>query len=294
MKYSVKTIQLLQRLREGERLSQGDLGSAQVKSIVRELQNIGAVVFSRTSRSRGVFFVTDRVFFTEACSRIDSTLADLDSALRLVEGEISSRAEKVALFGNSKQEGADRTVKGFTLLADRSVSVKYFGEDFKVCPQAGLHITNRKELTIPIDAQVFVVENPECFYDLRWFENVGSLPDMDVPRFVMCRYPVSEEGKLWLESIPNHVYYFGDFDLAGIRIYETEFKRRLNDKVSLIIPSDLEERVRNAGNPQLYTKHVNSGFVSVSSKSPDVIALIELLHNLQSGYEQEGYCMPLH
>ena len=106
----------------------------------------------------------------------------------------------------------------------------------------------------------------------------------------MCRFPICEEGKLWLEFIPNRILYFGDFDLAGIRIYETEFKRRLGDRISFIIPPDIEYRMKQAGNPSLYSKQVNEGFANLKSFSKELTNLISLIHHLQSTYEQEGYC----
>ena len=114
----------------------------------------------------------------------------------------------------------------------------------------------------------------------------------DGPYILLCRFPISEESKLWLESIPNRCYYFGDFDLAGIRIYETEFKNRLTDKISFIIPNDLEERILQKGTVMLYSKQVNEGFASLKSSSGELTKLISLLHKLQRCYEQEGYCLP--
>lgn len=87
----------------------------------------------------------------------------------------------------------------------------------------------------------------------------------------MNRFPVSEEGKRWLEDIPNRVLYFGDFDLAGIRIYETEFKRRLGNRVSFLVPSDISERIRLNGNPALYTEQINKGFSGLTCKVPCLI-----------------------
>ena len=89
----------------------------------------------------------------------------------------------------------------------------------------------------------------------------------------------------------NRILYFGDFDLAGIRIYETELKKRPGDRISFIIPDDLEERIRRSGNPELYARQVNERFASTSSTSRELNRLIGMLHRMQSSYEQEGYCL---
>lgn len=291
MSFTKKAILLLQRLRDGEVVRTGELNSAQQKEIVEFLMQRRGLVFTRIGKSRGSYSVTDTALFLELCSQYDPILKDLDAAAQLIAGGVESRAEKVTLFGNSKQDGADRTVKGFTILADKITKIQYQGGDYVIGPKVGLHVVDRNSLLLPKDVSVIIVENAECLYDLRWIPNAG-LKNEDWPHIILCRFPICEEAKLWLESIPNRILYFGDFDLAGIQIYETEFKRRLRDRISFILPRDLEERIRKKGNPALYTKQINKGFASVTSPSEELKGLIALLHGLQSCYEQEGYCLP--
>ncbi|MBQ6577924.1 MAG: hypothetical protein IJL91_09280, partial [Bacteroidales bacterium] len=230
MKLGVKTIRTLIRLRNGESVNEGELSSRQLKEIIVILRNRGAVSLSRKGTLRGIYHAPDRKRFEEACELVDSSLKNLDAALTLASGEVFSRAEKVALFGNSKQDGAGRTIKGFTILADRDLIISYQTREYVLNPTTGLHIIDRSALAIPEQVTVIVVENAECLYDLRWIPNVGLQPD-NGPYVILCRFPVCEEAKRWLETIPNRILYFGDFDLAGIRIYETEFKRRLGDRI---------------------------------------------------------------
>lgn len=293
MKYSSKAIRILLRLRNGEEVNEGEVRSKALLELVKELEARQAVAFVRRGRSRGAWSAVTPERLTDACGEIDPVLSNLDSTLLLAEGKVSSRAEKVELFGNSKQDGADKTVRGFTILADRNVTVQYLGREFPLAPLAGLHVIDRNSLAIPEEATVFIVENAECLYDLRWIQNVGLRTD-DGPFIILCRFPICEEAKRWLEGITNRILYFGDFDLAGIRIYEAEFKRRLGEKISFIIPDDLEKRLRQNGNPILYSKQLNNGFSSVSSPSGELNRLIAMLHRMQSAYEQEGFCNSHH
>ena len=290
MSISSKTVRLLQRLLNGEVVNAGEFASAQQKELVAFLLERRGITFKRIGKSRGSFFVADKALFQELCFQYNPVLKDLGAAAKLAAGEVKSRSEKVGLFGNSKQENANRTVKGFTILADQTMEIHYLGEEFHIGPLVGLHVVSRNSLVLSEHATIVVVENVECLYDLRWIPNVG-LKAEDGPFVVLCRFPVCEEAKLWLETIPNRILYFGDFDLAGIRIYETEFKKRLGRKISFIIPNDLEDRIRRGGNPGLYTRQVNEGFASTSSTSRELKRLIEMLHQMQSAYEQEGYCL---
>lgn len=289
MKYSAKTIRTLIRLRDGDAVNEGEFRSGQMKKLLTVLNSQNALSFVRIGRSRGAYKAITPERFTAACVDYDRTLSDLEAALRLAENEISSRAEKVALFGNSKQDGADRTVKGFSILADRDLSVSYQKREYVLNPATGLHIIDRSALAIPRQVTVIVVENAECLYDLGWIPNVGLQPE-NGPYVILCRFPICEEAKLWLETIPNRILYFGDFDLAGIRIYETEFKRRLGDRISFVFPKDIESRIQRSGNPALYSKQVNEGFANFKSDSGELSNLIVLIHHLHSTYEQEGYC----
>lgn len=289
MKYSAKTIRTLIRLKDGDAVNEGEFRSGQMKELLTVLNSQNALSFVRIGRSRGAYKAITPERFTAACVDYDRTLSDLEAALRLAENEISSRAEKVALFGNSKQDGADRTVKGFTLIADRELTVSYLGRILFIGPLTGLHVVDRNALIIPKESTVIMVENAECFYDLRWIPNIGLKPE-NGPYIIMCRFPICEEGKLWLESLTNRLLYFGDFDLAGIRIYETEFKRRLANKISFIVPKDIESRIRQSGNPDLYSKQVNEGLSKIKSESEELTDLLSIIHRLQSSFEQEGYC----
>ena len=287
-----KTVKLLQRLVNGESINVGEFSSEQQKELIAFLVQKQCVSFHRIGKSRGTYYATDKALLQEICGHYDPSLSNLNAAALEATGALNSRSDKVAHFGNSKLNRANRTIKGFTLLADRPIEVRYLGEIFIITPLAGLHVVSYQELSLPQDATVIIVENPECFYDTRWIVNVG-LPLSSGPYILFSRFPVCEEGKLWLEAIPNKIMYFGDFDLAGVRIYETEFKRRLGDRISFILPSDLEDRIRKQGNPALYTKQVNEGFANLKSNSGELTNLINLLHHLQSGYEQEGYCCEL-
>ena len=292
MKYSARTIRALVSLRDGDALNASAVKGKQLESIISHLVSVSAVGFSRSGKSRGAYSSLSRERFVEACSDYDPVLSDLENAMLLSLGEISSRAEKVAVFGDSKTGSTDRTVKGFTILADRTLTVSYLGKDFTIGPETGLHAVKRESLNLPSDATVVVVENSECFYDLRWMPNAG-LDRKDGPYIIMNRFPVCENAKLFLEGIPNRILYFGDFDLAGINIYETEYKRRLGDRVRFIVPSDLEQRIRHSGNPSLYSRQLNANLSRTGSYSGELDSLLSLLNALQSCYEQEGYCLEI-
>lgn len=288
MKYSEGTLRLLGRLAAGEQVTAGEVSSVTQKAIFQSIMDRGGIVFRRTGRSRGIYSAPSPDHFRDICASLDPVLSNIDAALKLAKGEDMNRSERVGAFGASKAGGIDRTMRGFTILADRDVDVCYFGRLYMISRMAGLHVIERRQFHVEEKATIVVVENAECFYDLRWMDVIG-LNRSEGPYLIMNRFPVSEEGKRWLEDIPNRVLYFGDFDLAGIRIYETEFKRRLGKRVSFLVPSDISERIRLNGNPALYTEQINKGFSGTVSYSGELDGLLKMIHTAQSCYEQEGY-----
>ena len=283
---------MLQRLQAGESVRSGEVQTVQQKDVMRFLTERHGVDYRRVTKSRGLYTVTDKDRFKEGCFQYDRSLDNLDNALALAEGHITTRAQKTNAFGNSKQGRKGRTLKGFTILATQDVKVRYLGFDYAIGPLAGLHIIDRHKLKIPDDMAILIVENAECLYDHNWIKNVG-IDEEEGPFLLMFRSHIPEEGKLWLESISNRILYFGDFDLGGIRTYETEYKRRLGDRITFIVPEDLEQRIRTHGNPDLYKDQIKNGFAHLVSASGELTGLINLIHRLQNTYEQEGYILKI-
>ncbi|WP_297441661.1 hypothetical protein [Sulfurimonas sp.] len=91
----------------------------------------------------------------------------------------------------------------------------------------------------------------------------------------------------FLESTTNSVLYFGDFDLAGISIYENEIRKR-NKETKLFIPQGIETLLEKYGSSKLYMQQFNQ-FKNLTSKLPEVENLIKMIHKYQKGLEQEFF-----
>ena len=112
----------------------------------------------------------------------------------------------------------------------------------------------------------------------------GGVP----PLLIVSRYPQSKDIVAWLQTIPNQYVHFGDFDLAGVHIYLTEFYRHLGDRASFFVPDDIEKRLETSGSRERYnTQFPRFGKMDVTDAR--VLPLIKLIHHYQKGYDQEGY-----
>ena len=93
--------------------------------------------------------------------------------------------------------------------------------------------------------------------------------------------------KDWLRGISNEYIHFGDYDLAGISIYQSEFYRILGERASFFVPKDIEERLRT-GNEKLYNAQYLR-YRNMKIIDSRLNWLVEMIHRYRKVYEQEGY-----
>ena len=207
-----------------------------------------------------------------------------------------SRASQVQLLGDSKAV-AVRSCPGFPVNVIGPLSVRLGERKLLLCPCPGsfVYISDFLAFRIPSNALVVGVENMENFrlperQTAVWEEIREQYGGDGVPPLLLVsRYPQSRDLVTWLQGIPNFYVHFGDFDLAGIHIYLTEFYRHLGpERAAFFVPEDIEERLAVSGSRDRYqTQFERFGKMDV----PDIrlLPLVSLIHRHQKGYDQEGY-----
>ena len=216
-------------------------------------------------------------------------LIDKDENYRILEVHASdSRASMAAETGNSKLVKV-RSCPGFPVNTYEATTCLLNDREMVVNPVEGsfLFITNWNAFSIPKDVVVVGVENMENFRMIRqqrtFFES-----EIGKHRFLfVSRYPQSTDLRSWLQSIPNRYVHFGDFDLAGINIFMTEFHQYLGGRSSFLIPSDIERRLQK-GSRERYDSQL-SRFGNLKSDDKDIQSVIDLINKHHRCYDQEGY-----
>lgn len=224
---------------------------------------------------------------------LQETLQSLDAA--------DSRADLTRLTGDSKS-AVVRSCPGFPVNVVAPLRVWLGEHKILLCPCPGsfLYISDYQHFRIPEEAIVVGVENMENFRlperQAAVFEEIGEqfggggVP----PLLLVSRYPQSKDLVNWLKSIPNYYVHFGDFDLAGIHIFLTEFFAHLGpERSAFFVPDDIEDRLLCSGSRERYdVQFARFGKMDV----PDlrVLPLVQLIHSCQKGYDQEGYIESRH
>ena len=272
----------IQALMAGEQVAGSKLNGNLLSELIAEGL---LLVIARGSRK------SYRVRDIEALKRY---LIDKDESFRMLEANAAdSRASMAAETGNSKLVSV-RSCPGFPINSYEPIECSLQGKPFMVNPQEGsfLFVTDWETFVIPGKVIVMGIENMENFRMIRqqrsFFEDYLKVHGMSGKILFVSRYPQSLDLRKWLTSIPNHYIHFGDYDLAGINIFLSEFQQYIGkDRSSFLIPDDIELRLKS-GSKSRYDEQYNR-FKDMKSDSQEIQHLIELIHQERKGYDQEGY-----
>lgn len=209
----------------------------------------------------------------------------LEEWIRMMEsGETVSRARLVEVTSHSKAKSV-RTFKGFLVKSYQPIETFLRGEPLRINPPRGLSlfIEDFTHFRLADDVTVIGIENGENFQHIEQMQHLFK----GIKPLFVSRYPQSSDLRAWLRTISNPYLHFGDFDLAGIHIFLSEFYTPLGLKARFFIPSDIEKRLQT-GNTDLYDRQYER-FKEMNVSDERLKPLVEMIHRYRRVYEQEGY-----
>ena len=264
---------LLQRLMAGDSIAASSLRN----DISTELLKEGLLTV-RTHGSRRSYAAINSVAlgkFVESHYR----------GLRIANKDKLTRAEMASETGNSKIMMV-RSCPGFPVNTYEPTPCMVNGREFVVNPQEGsfVFVADWQSFFVPDDVVIVGIENMENFRLIRqqrkFFEHSIGLDRL----LFVSRYPQSIDLRSWLQMIPNRYIHFGDFDLAGIHIFLTEFYAHLGARSSFLIPQDIEERIAK-GSLERYNDQY-ARYSRITSDIKEIQALIDLFNKYHRCYDQ--------
>lgn len=216
-------------------------------------------------------------------------LIDKDESYRMLDVTVvDSRASLAEETGNSKLLSV-RSCPGFPINSYEPIESLLNGKKFVVNPPEGsfVFIDDWNHFSIPEDIVVVGIENMENFRMIRRQRKLFESILGDKQLLFVSRYPQSTDLRSWLLTIPNKYVHFGDFDLAGIHIFLTEFHKSLGGRSTYLIPSDIEQRLTK-GSQDRYNNQYGK-YHTLLCDIPHLQSLIDLINQYHRGYDQEGY-----
>lgn len=283
MKITVALIDKLIRLRDGDSLPASQLHGEWIEELIRD-----GILISTSHGSRRTLHAPQSETLCKALSVIDERLGNLEQMKDTLLSNDLSRSVQASATGNSKLVTV-RSCPGFPINSYEPITCRLNGQEFTVNPQEGsfLFIADWQTFSIPSDVVVIGIENMENFRMIRQQRQLFTQTIGSRRLLFVSRYPQSKDLVSWLQKVPNRYVHFGDFDLAGINIFLTEFYARLGARSSFLIPNDIEARLRN-GSKERYDAQYQR-FHNLQTDIQPLQSLIELINKIHRCYDQEGY-----
>ena len=221
-------------------------------------------------------------------------LIDKDENYRILDiSNSESRSSMASETGNSKLVTI-RSCPGFPVNTYELIECQLNKEPFTINPQEGcfFFVSDWRTFAIPDDVIIIGIENMENFRKVHqqrlFFDEYLHKHGHSKKVLFVSRYPQSTDLREWLVTIPNPYIHFGDFDLAGIHIFLSEFQKHLGtERTSFLIPEDIFSRLR-CGSTRRYNEQY-ARYKDIKSDRIEIQQLIDLIHHERKGYDQEGY-----
>lgn len=280
MELSISTARILKKLQDGETVPFSKLKD----SLFRVLLEEKILILQVKGRRHRMAYAPSSVLLSGYLQN-RFHIADITDYILSLENGIHSRTESIALTTNSKSTNV-RTFKGFLLNTLEPIEATLDGERWVLSPTPGsfTFVYDFESFRIPEDITVVGIENPENF---RHIERQRYLFDSIRPLFI-SRYPQEQHKDMirWLQSLPNRYLHFGDFDYAGIRVYQNEFKKYLEERAEFLVPEEIFQLWPRYANSDLYDRQLHLR-KQIRAEEPGIVRLLEWIDTSHKGLEQE-------
>ena len=251
-------------------------------SLIDELKEEGIILERLSGRTKSNLYVSyGTVLHTWVHNKF--AISDLQAYISVAKNADATRAELIEVSNDSKA-AARRAFRGFLVNSYMPIDCTLSGAPFVIYPQQGSFqfIYETEHFNIPQDAVIVGLENFENFRSVEKLRHLFG----DNKTLFVSRYPQEQSKDLlrWLQSVQNQFVYMGDYDFAGVNIYQQEYKKHLKERASFYVPGNIEELIEKFGNRKLYdSQRLNDATVS----EPAIKELISLIHKHKKGLEQE-------
>lgn len=199
-----------------------------------------------------------------------------------------TRTDNVYLTGNSKNKDTERVFQGFLFKVTEPIQARWKGKEHILTPANGLPVfmPYPDSFKLPEDITIVLVENSENFCMIEnQIELFGEMKCFFVPYYPREHYKYFTE---WLQKQPNNYVHYGDFDFAGIHIYQSQYKKYVTGKSEYLVPKTCFRLFKRFGKKELYDNQLNL-LDRLDIDEPGIRKLIQTIQSEHKGLEQEVY-----
>lgn len=197
-----------------------------------------------------------------------------------------SRSNNIRMSGDSKLKETELW-QGFYFKVSEPIHAQWQGKPLTLLPYPEgipVFMPQPETLSLPEDVTVVMIENSENFLKIE-----TQLPLFQgLKCFFVSFYPREQHSYFieWLQKQPNNYVHYGDFDFAGIHIYQSQYKKYVSGESRYLVPSGLLPLFRRYGKRALYN---NQLFLQtlIKADEPGISELLEIIKREHKGLEQE-------
>lgn len=283
MNFSDTFLEQLRQLLQGARINYGAFQGTSRKLVDLFLTD-GALDYLPAGVQRKKVFCHDAA---ELRSYLHNKygITSLEAYVHLRQQEEVDRSLSVRVASNSKDHDG-RIFQGFFINTYADVTGDLNGAALALKGHAGAHqfIYDYRQFSIPPHVTIVVVEGYQNFRDIDQQQYLFQ----DIQPLFIWRYQNMKAVTEWLNLHSNPVLHFGDFDLAGLKIYVTEFRNKLTPgRCRYFFPPNLESLMKKFGNRSLYDRQLQYVKNIDFSLYPEVQLPLEIIRRNKKGLEQE-------
>jgi len=274
MSRSLNEAVVLKKLEDIDVISKSEFSSN--KNLLEELKKIGVIDIFKSIGKRGNSVRRGKFFEKYIETQYNSNLKGFI--------EINSRGELLKAFGDDKAKNITPQT-GVYLWTDDDVDIGN-GNIISCKKGTSLFVHHSMKIEIADDVLIIGVENFETLMNAI---NIKHLFDKNRKIVFMFRNIGFLE---YIKNSKNRILYFPDYDIYGVKIYETEILK-YNQNVILFVPPNLEADLISVDSKKRYFEDLES----IGGKYMAVTEVGQLILKLNKEYQkvlpQEFYSVNL-
>lgn len=197
-----------------------------------------------------------------------------------------SRSNNIRMSGDSKLKETELW-QGFYFKVSEPIHAQWQGKPLTLLPYPEgipVFMPQPETLSLPEEVTVVMIENSENFLKIE-----TQLPLFQGLKCFFVSYYPREHHKYfmeWLQKQPNNYIHYGDFDFAGIHIYQSQYKKHVKGEAHYLVPAGLEPLFRQYGKRELYNNQLVQQNL-IQADEPGICELLEIIKKEHKGLEQE-------
>lgn len=280
MKLNIRDARALERIANSETIKRTLFGKPFFSKLTQMIE-LGALSERKVSKNSFEISMGDREAF-DGYLKNYLFVENIQNYISAQESVNPSRSQLAKLNVSTKLKSVNPK-SGLHLDSPDNITIMINEQEVKLGFPSGcaLFIHRDNRITLEEDILIVGVEN---------FENLSGILESRelLPKRRLLLVERNRALQNLLNRVDNEYLHFGDIDLAGISIFQSEYLPIVGERGSFFIPKDIENLLHRRGRVALYERH-KSRYRDLEGATPKLQSLIDMIRVTKSSIEQEFF-----